>query len=67
MASEVGRTAYGMTPLGAVVVVQFGGSPDEQGEPTETRYEVRQGSHTVSVLGSAKAAHAVAQGLAPVR
>ena len=63
MASEVGRTDYGMTGKGAVVLIHKQSFTDD-GENEVHTYMVRHGSHTICETGNKATAETVAKALA---
>lgn len=63
MATETYRKQYGETPEGYVVVVGFGGQPDDNGVFAEVRYEVRLGNHTIATRETEQQAAHVAEAL----
>ena len=62
MASEVGRTDYGMTGKGAVVLIHKQSFTDD-GENEVHTYMVRQGGHTLCETGDKATAVSVARAL----
>ena len=57
------RKEYGECDLGYVFVHEFGGSPDDNGNPTIGRFEVRAGNHTVATKSTFEEADALARAL----
>jgi hypothetical protein len=53
----------GASSIGTVVVMHFVGTPNEEGKPTEHRYEVRVGNAPHIVKPTKKAAMALAEAL----
>lgn len=60
---QLTREDFGMTDKGAVTLIEIGGTPGDNGEPTAFKFQVRHGVRTVGEFDSYERAREVAQAI----